>query len=50
MKPNQRKPYEKPRIDTESTLETTTLACGKCVGSGPVGSGTPACKQAKRLS
>ena len=46
----QKKPYEKPRIETEEVLESTTLACGKCESGGPRGSGSPSCKQARRLS
>lgn len=48
MKP-EKKPYEKPEIRSESTLETATLACGKCL-SGPTGVGTPACKAVKKSS
>ncbi|MBI5243709.1 MAG: hypothetical protein HY922_08515 [Elusimicrobia bacterium] len=46
---NEKKPYEKPEIRSESTLETTTLACGKCI-TGPTGAGTPACKAVKKTS
>lgn len=30
-----KKPYQKPRVESEKMFETTALACGKCV-SGPV--------------
>jgi len=29
-----KRPYEKPRIDSEKMFETTALACGKCT-TGP---------------
>lgn len=47
---NHKKPYRKPSMKSESVLETSTLACGKCTTGGPTGSQTQACKQAKKLS
>ncbi len=45
-----KKQYESPDLVTESVLETSTLACGKCSGGGPTGSSTPACKSVRKLS
>ncbi len=50
MKPKKKKRYEPPAIETESVIETSTLACGKCVPGGPIGSGLPACQQAQSTS
>ncbi len=49
-KKRKKKPYEKPAIQTESVIESATLACGKCLPGGPVGSQMDACKQATRTS
>ncbi len=48
--PKKKKPYDPPSLKSDSVIESSTLACGKCFGSGPVGRATPQCKQFKRLS
>lgn len=45
-----KKPYESPSIESESVVETSTLACGKCMSGGPTGSGSQSCKQARKYS
>lgn len=47
---SKKKPYESPAIESESVVETSTLACGKCLSGGPTGSGSQTCKQARKYS
>ncbi|MFA6317939.1 MAG: hypothetical protein WC943_11010 [Elusimicrobiota bacterium] len=47
--PKRKKPYEKPRLDSEKIVETSTLACGKCT-TGPTGAGTAPCKAVRKSS
>jgi hypothetical protein len=48
MKKIQRKPYKKPVIKSEKIIETAALACGKCLGGGPLYQN--ACKSKSRFS
>jgi hypothetical protein len=31
-----KKPYHKPKIESEKVFETAALACGKCIAGNPV--------------
>jgi hypothetical protein len=48
MQKNTRKPYKKPVIKSERIIETAALACGKCLGNGPLTQ--LACKSKSRTS
>ncbi|MBI5625138.1 MAG: hypothetical protein HY924_15280 [Elusimicrobia bacterium] len=49
MTDKKKKPYAKPKLESEKIVETSTLACGKCT-SGPSGIGSPPCKSVRKNS
>ena len=50
MTEGERKPYEKPSIQSEEILEGAALACGKCRLGNPTGAGSPSCRSLQKLS
>jgi len=45
-----KKPYSKPKIESEKILESAALACGKCLSNSPTGQGSPGCRSLRRFS